>query len=279
MLRGGTAPDHRVHQRHRIGHCGGARGAGREHRPERLWRPERSGEALHPHRARVRCEGDVLRGRFEPGIRSGKPDARNARRIRRRRYCGQQRGHPARVAGGGLSGREMGLDPRASITAAFHTTRLALPGMLARNGGASSMSPRARPWLRLQSAYVAAKHGIVGFTKTVALEVADKGVTVNAICPGYAHAAGRKQIPDTAKARGISEDAVKRDVLPARSQPSNSSRSEVGALACFLSSDAGASITGGAAHRRRLDRAINPNFRRALVRKWHGPVRESFHLP
>ena len=65
-----------------------------------------------------------------------------------------------------------------------------------------------------KSAYVAAKHGIVGFTKTIALEVATDGITVNAICPGYVWTPlVEKQVPDTAKARGISEEEVKRDVL------------------------------------------------------------------
>lgn len=137
-----------------------------------------------------------------------------------------------------------------NLTAAFHTTRLALPGMLAKKWGriinvASAHGLVASPF---KSAYVAAKHGIVGFTKTVALEVADKGVTVNAICPGYVLTPlVEKQIPDTAKARGISEDAVKRDVLLA-AQPTKQfvKVEEVGALAAFLSSDAGASITGTA---------------------------------
>ena len=137
-----------------------------------------------------------------------------------------------------------------NLTAAFHTTRLALPGMLAKKWGrviniASAHGLVASPF---KSAYVAAKHGIVGFTKSVALEVAEKGITVNAICPGYVLTPlVEKQIPDTAKARGISEEAVKRDVLLA-AQPTKQfvKVEEVAALVAFLASDAGASITGTA---------------------------------
>ncbi|MBL8512390.1 MAG: 3-hydroxybutyrate dehydrogenase, partial [Betaproteobacteria bacterium] len=137
-----------------------------------------------------------------------------------------------------------------NLTAAFHTTRLALPAMLAKKWGrvvniASAHGLVASPF---KSAYVAAKHGIVGFTKSVALEVAEKGITVNAICPGYVLTPlVEKQIPDTAKARGISEDAVKRDVLFA-AQPTKQfvKVEEVAALTAFLASDAGASITGTA---------------------------------
>ncbi len=137
-----------------------------------------------------------------------------------------------------------------NLTAAFHTTRLALPAMLAKRWGrviniASAHGLVASPF---KSAYVAAKHGIVGFTKSVALEVAEQGVTVNAICPGYVLTPlVEKQIPDTAKARGISEEAVKRDVLLA-AQPTKQfvKVEEVAALTAFLASDAGASITGTA---------------------------------
>ena len=99
-----------------------------------------------------------------------------------------------------------------------------------------------------KSAYVAAKHGLVGFTKTIALETAEHGVTVNAICPGYVWTPlVEKQIPDTAKARGISEEAVIRDVLLA-SQPTKkfATVEEIAALAVFLTSDGAASITGTA---------------------------------
>jgi len=93
---------------------------------------------------------------------------------------------------------------------------------------------------------VAAKHGIAGFTKTVALEVAEQGITANAVCPGYVLTPlVEKQIPDTAKARGITEEQVKRDVLLA-AQPTKKfvAVAEVAALAVFLAGDAAASITG-----------------------------------
>src|SRR5258705_11408312 len=97
-----------------------------------------------------------------------------------------------------------------------------------------------------KSAYVASKHGIMGFTKTIALEVAEVGTTVNAICPGYVLTPlVEKQIPDTAKARCITEEQVKRDVLLA-AQPTKRfvGVDEVAALAKFLCGDEAASITG-----------------------------------
>ena len=135
-----------------------------------------------------------------------------------------------------------------NLSAAFHTTRLALPAMKKKGWGriiniASAHALVASPY---KSAYVAAKHGIAGFTKSVALEVAEQGITVNAICPGYVWTPlVEKQIPDTAKARGITEEQVKRDVLLA-AQPTKKfvAVDEVAALAAFLASDAAASITG-----------------------------------
>jgi 3-hydroxybutyrate dehydrogenase len=135
-----------------------------------------------------------------------------------------------------------------NLSAAFHTTRLALPAMKKRGWGriinvASAHALVASPF---KSAYVAAKHGIAGFTKTVALEVAEQGITVNAICPGYVWTPlVEKQIPDTARARGLTEEQVKRDVLLA-AQPTRKfvNVDEVAALATFLASDAAASITG-----------------------------------
>jgi 3-hydroxybutyrate dehydrogenase len=135
-----------------------------------------------------------------------------------------------------------------NLSAAFHTTRLALPAMKKKRWGrivnvASAHALVASPY---KSAYVAAKHGIAGFTKTVALEVAEQGITVNAICPGYVWTPlVEKQIPDTARARGMTEEQVKRDVLLA-AQPTRNfvGIEEVAALALFLASDAAASITG-----------------------------------
>jgi 3-hydroxybutyrate dehydrogenase len=135
-----------------------------------------------------------------------------------------------------------------NLSAAFHTTRIALPMMKARGWGriinvASAHALVASPF---KSAYVAAKHGIAGFTKTVALEVAEQGITVNAICPGYVLTPlVEKQIPDTAKARGITEEEVKRNVLLA-AQPTKQfvTVEQVAALALFLAGAEAASITG-----------------------------------
>lgn len=137
-----------------------------------------------------------------------------------------------------------------NLTAAFHTTRLVFEGMKARGYGriiniASAHGLVASPF---KSAYVTAKHGIVGLTKTVALEGAEHGVTCNAICPGYVLTPlVEKQIPDTAKARGITEEEVKRDVLLA-AQPTKEfvTVEQLGALAVFLASENGASINGAA---------------------------------
>ena len=133
-------------------------------------------------------------------------------------------------------------------SAAFHAIRAVLPAMKARKSGrilniASAHALVASPF---KSAYVAAKHAIAGLTKTAALEVAELGITVNAICPGYVLTPlVQKQIPDTAKARGISEEAVVRDVLLA-AQPTKRfvTVEEVAALAVFLASPSAASITG-----------------------------------
>jgi len=136
------------------------------------------------------------------------------------------------------------------LASAFHTIRAALPGMKARRWGriinvASAHALVASPF---KSAYVTSKHGLLGLTKTVALEAAESGVTVNAICPGYVLTPlVEKQIPETAKARGITEEAVIRDVL-LHAQPTRRfvTVSEVGGLALFLCTAAAASITGTA---------------------------------
>jgi 3-hydroxybutyrate dehydrogenase len=135
-----------------------------------------------------------------------------------------------------------------NLTASFHTVRLALPAMKARKWGriiniASAHALVASPF---KSAYVAAKHGIAGFTKTVALEVATLGITMNAICPGYVWTPlVERQIPDTAKARGLTPQQVIDDVL-LHAQPTKQfvTIEQVAALAAFLASDAAASLTG-----------------------------------
>jgi len=135
-----------------------------------------------------------------------------------------------------------------NLVASFHTIRLALPRMKERKWGriiniASAHALVASPY---KSAYVAAKHGIAGLVKTVALEVAEQGVTVNAICPGYVLTPlVEKQIPDTAKARHITTEEVVRDVLLA-AQPTKQfvTVAEVAALAAFLGGEEAASLTG-----------------------------------
>ncbi len=135
-----------------------------------------------------------------------------------------------------------------NLTASFHTIRLALPAMKTKKWGriiniASAHALVASPF---KSAYVAAKHGIAGLTKTVALEVAEQGITMNAICPGYVWTPlVEKQIPDTAKARGLTEAQVISDVL-LHAQPTKQfvQVTEVASLASFLASDEAASITG-----------------------------------
>jgi 3-hydroxybutyrate dehydrogenase len=135
-----------------------------------------------------------------------------------------------------------------NLNAAFHTTRLALRHMKQEQWGrivniASAHALVASPF---KSAYVAAKHAIAGLTKTVALEVAEVGITVNAVCPGYVLTPlVEKQIPATAKARGITEDEVRRDVLLA-SQPTKKfvSVEQVAGLVEFLCSSSADSITG-----------------------------------
>jgi 3-hydroxybutyrate dehydrogenase len=137
-----------------------------------------------------------------------------------------------------------------NLTSAFHATRAALPIMKAQGRGrvvnlASAHGLVASPF---KSAYVAAKHGIVGFTKSCALEVARAGITVNAICPGYVKTPlVEAQIADQAKARGIPEDRVVEDVILA-AQPNKSfvRYDQLAGLLLYLVSDMGASTTGAA---------------------------------
>ncbi len=135
-----------------------------------------------------------------------------------------------------------------NLSAAFHTIRLALPHMKRKGWGriintASAHSLVASP---NKAAYVAAKHGIAGLTKTVALEVAASGITVNCISPGYVWTPlVENQIPDTMKARGLTREQVINDVLLA-AQPTKQfvTVDQVAALALHLCRDESASITG-----------------------------------
>jgi len=135
-----------------------------------------------------------------------------------------------------------------NLSSAFHTTRLAVPGMRAKKWGriintASAHSLVASP---NKSAYVAAKHGVAGFTKAVALENAKDGITANCISPGYVWTElVERQIPDTMKTRGLTREQVMNDVLLA-AQPTKRfvTPEQVAALALFLCRDEAQSITG-----------------------------------
>lgn len=135
-----------------------------------------------------------------------------------------------------------------NLTAAFHTTRLAAPHMTRQGWGrviniASAHSLVASPF---KSAYVAAKHGLAGFTKTIALELAESGVTANCISPGYVWTSlVEGQIPDTMKARGLTREQVINDVLLAK-QPTKRfvQPEEVGAMAVFLCRAEAGNVTG-----------------------------------
>lgn len=135
-----------------------------------------------------------------------------------------------------------------NLSSAFHTTAAALPGMRARGWGrivniASAHGLTASPF---KSAYVAAKHGVVGLSKTTALETAGHGITCNAICPGYVLTPiVEKQIPDQMKVHGMTRDEVIKKVMLSR-QPSGdfATVEQVGGTAVFLCSDAAAQITG-----------------------------------
>lgn len=135
-----------------------------------------------------------------------------------------------------------------NLSAAFHTTRAVLGPMMDRGWGrivniASAHGLVASPY---KSAYVAAKHGMLGLTKVTALEAAEKGVTANAICPGYVWTPlVEKQIPDQAKAHGMSEkDVIEKVMLAPQPNKKFATVEEIAALTVFLCSDMGASITG-----------------------------------
>ena len=135
-----------------------------------------------------------------------------------------------------------------NLVAAFHTLRFTLPIMKEKKWGriintASAHALVASPF---KSAYVAAKHGLVGLTKAVAIEVAEKGITCNAICPGYVDTPlVRGQIADAAKVRGMSEaDVISKVMLAEQPTKQFVTVDQIAALAVFLCSDAAANITG-----------------------------------
>ena len=135
-----------------------------------------------------------------------------------------------------------------NLTSAFHAMKAAVPGMKARKWGriintASAHSLVASPF---KAAYVSAKHGIMGLTKTVALETAQFGITVNSISPGYVWTPlVEKQIPDTMKARNLTKEQVINDVL-LTAQPTKQfvTVEQVAGCAVYLCSDSAANITG-----------------------------------
>ncbi|MDO8650964.1 MAG: 3-hydroxybutyrate dehydrogenase [Undibacterium sp.] len=135
-----------------------------------------------------------------------------------------------------------------NLTSAFHTTRLALPGMKAKNWGRiiNLASVHGLVASAQKSAYVAAKHGLVGFTKTTALETAHTGITCNAICPGWVLTPlVQKQVDARAEKEGISNEAAKKSLL-AEKQPSGEfvTPEQLGALALFFCSDAANQVRG-----------------------------------
>ena len=135
-----------------------------------------------------------------------------------------------------------------NLTSAFHTTRLALPGMKAKNWGRviNVASTHGLVASAQKSAYVASKHGIVGFTKAVALETATTGITVNAICPGWVLTPlVQKQVDARAQSEGVPVEEAKRRLL-AEKQPSLqfTTPEQLGELAVFLCSDAAANVRG-----------------------------------
>ena len=135
-----------------------------------------------------------------------------------------------------------------NLSSAFHTTRLAIPGMRVKNWGRviNVASAHGLVASAQKSAYVAAKHGIVGFTKAAALETATTGVTVNAICPGWVLTPlVQKQIDDRAAREGISVDVAKRELLIEK-QPSLQfvTPEQLGELAVFLCSPAADNVRG-----------------------------------
>jgi 3-hydroxybutyrate dehydrogenase len=135
-----------------------------------------------------------------------------------------------------------------NLSSAFHTTRLALPHMIANKWGrviniASAHGLVASPF---KAAYVAAKHGMIGLTKVTALETAEQGITCNAICPGYVYTPlVDAQIEGQARAHNIPREQVIRDVLLVQQPNKRFARvEEIGEVTVFLASDSAASITG-----------------------------------
>jgi 3-hydroxybutyrate dehydrogenase len=134
-----------------------------------------------------------------------------------------------------------------NLSSSFHTVRAAVPGMKTRGWGriiniCSAHSLVASPF---KGAYVAAKHGLAGFTKVVALELAQHGITVNAISPGFVWTPlAEKQLPDLARSKGITIEEARKEMVADQPIGRFVTVDELGALALFLASDAAASVTG-----------------------------------
>jgi len=134
-----------------------------------------------------------------------------------------------------------------NLTSSFHTIRAAVPGMKRRNWGriinvCSAHSLTASPF---KAAYVAAKHGLAGLTKTVALETAETKITCNAISPGFVWTPlVEKQLPDIAKTEGITVEQAKRKVLERQPSRQFATTDQIGALAVYLASEAAGAVTG-----------------------------------
>ncbi|NOU07934.1 MAG: 3-hydroxybutyrate dehydrogenase [Hyphomicrobiaceae bacterium] len=134
-----------------------------------------------------------------------------------------------------------------NLTSAFHTIRTSLPGMKTRNWGrivnvCSAHSLTASPF---KAAYVAAKHGLAGLTKTVALETAESMITCNAISPGFVWTPlVEKQIPDLAKSEGITLEQAKKKVLERQPSRRFATTDQIGAMAVYLASEEASAVTG-----------------------------------
>ena len=184
-----SRPRHRIDLRHRARHCARAGRRRRRHRAQRLRRCRRDRKAAHGHRRRIQGQGDLRRRRHvsKPAEIEAMVD-RCDREARPRRHPGQQRRHPARRQRSRIFRRNAGTRSspstcrRRSMRSASRCRRC-----WSATGAASSTSRARTAWSRASQkvAYVAAKHGLVGLTKVVALETAKTGVTCNAICPGW----------------------------------------------------------------------------------------------
>ena len=200
------------------------------------------------HRIRFRREGGLFAGRHDQAGRDRRDDRARREELWFGRHPRQQCRHPVRLADRGVPDREMGPDHRDQPVLGLpcHPRRRARHeeegwGRIINTASAHSLV--ASPF---KSAYVSAKHGIAGLTKTVALEVATHKITCNCISPGYVWTPlVEKQIPDTMKARNLTREQVINDVL-LDAQPTKEfvTSEQVAALALFLCGDDAAQITG-----------------------------------